>query len=62
MITSSIVDVPVVRLSPEAELRLILFLFLYPAIWGAVLAVIAVFKDLKQALTKKKTTGRDSKS
>ena len=58
MITNSILDVFYLRLSPEAELRLVLLLFLFPAIWGAVLAVVAFFQDLKGALSKGKAPGR----
>jgi hypothetical protein len=54
MITNSILDIFYLRLSPEAELRLVLFLFLFPAIWGAALAAMAFFQDLKEARTKSK--------
>ena len=58
MITNSILDMFYLRLSPEAELRLVLFLFLFPAIWGAALAVVAFFQDLKGALSKTKAPRR----
>jgi hypothetical protein len=60
MITNSILDVFYLRLSPEAELRLVLFFFLFPAIWGAALAVVAFFQDLKEALSKGKAPGRSA--
>ena len=43
------------RLSPVAELRLILMLFLFPAEWGAVLFIVALFTDIKRALSGSKT-------
>ena len=58
MITNSILDMFYLRLSPEAELRLVLLLFLFPAIWGAALAVVAFFQDLKGALSKDKAPRR----
>jgi len=54
MITNSILEMFYLRLSPEAELPLVLFLFLFPAIWGVALAAIAFFQDLKGTLGKKK--------
>ena len=54
MITDSILDVFYLPLSPEAEFRLVLFLFLFPAIWGAALAAVAFFQDLKGARSKSK--------
>jgi hypothetical protein len=53
MIARSIIEMFLIRLSPEGELRVILFFFLFPAIWGAALAVVAVFEDLKRALRSK---------
>jgi len=43
------------RLSPVAELRLILMLLLFPAEWGAVLFIVALFMDIKRALSRRKT-------
>jgi hypothetical protein len=42
-------------LLPVTELRLILMLFLFPAEWGAVLFIVALFMDIKQALMRGKT-------
>jgi hypothetical protein len=42
------------RLSPGAELRLILMLFLFPAEWGAALSIVALFLDIKRALSGRK--------
>ena len=52
------------RLSPVAELRLILMLFLFPAEWGAVLFIVGLFMDVKRALRRGKTErgGRHPKS
>jgi len=60
MITNSIFDMFYLRLSLEAELRLALLLFLFPAIWGAALAIVALFQDLKGALNKGKAPGRSA--
>jgi hypothetical protein len=42
------------RLSPGAELRLILMLFLFPAEWGAALSIVVLFLDIKRALSGRK--------
>jgi hypothetical protein len=60
MITNSTFDVFYFRLSAETELRLVLLLFLFPAIRGAALAVVAFFQDLKGALSKGKAPGRSA--
>jgi len=43
------------RLSPGAELRLILMLFLFPAEWGAALSIVVLFLDIKRALSGRKS-------
>jgi hypothetical protein len=43
------------RLLSVTELRLILMLFLFPAEWGAVLSIVALFEDIKRALRRGKT-------
>lgn len=56
MITSSILDTFYMRLPSQAELSLVLFLFLFPAIWGAVLAGVAFFQDLNSAARRARTS------
>ena len=58
MITSSITGVLFPQLSPKAESGLILFFFLFPVIWGAGLAVVATFEDVKSALGNSKSDPR----
>ena len=58
MITSSITDVLLPRISPKAEFGLVLFFFLFPVIWGAGLAVVATVQDVKSALGKSKSERR----
>ena len=58
MTTTSIISMAFHRLSPEAELRLVLFFFLFPAIWGGALAIAAIFQDLKRVLGKATLSGR----
>jgi len=39
-----------VRLSPDAAMLFVLMLFLFPAVWGGALLIVALFSDLKRAL------------